>query len=107
MAIKNNGKENDQLICAPSDVAASVELHEMLMEDNVMKMRATPEIQLPAGYEVAFKHGQSSGYHLMLNDLRRPLKVGDKFPIALSFKKAGECLAEVWVEGVKIDAHKH
>jgi copper(I)-binding protein len=55
MAIKNNGKENEQLIGARSDVAASVELHEMSMEDGVMKMRATPEVQLPAGYEVAFK----------------------------------------------------
>lgn len=107
MAIKNNGKENEQLIGARSDVAASVELHEMSMEDGVMKMRATPEVQLPAGYEVAFKHGQSNGYHLMLIDLKRPLKAGDKFPITLRFKKAGDCLAEVWVEATKVDSHRH
>ena len=107
MTIKNNGKENEQLIAARSDVAASVEMHEMSMEDGVMKMRATPEVLLPAGYEVAFKHGQSNGYHLMLIDLKRPLKVGDKFPVILRFKRAGDCIAEVWVEAMKVDSHRH
>lgn len=107
IAIKNNGKEADQLVSAKSDVSSTVEIHEMMMDNNVMKMRAVPEVQLPAGYEVTFKHGQANGYHLMLIDLKNPLKQGDKFPVTLKFKRAGECQAEVWVEAPKADAHKH
>lgn len=107
IAIKNNGKDADQLIGASATVSGTVELHEMAMDGNVMKMRSVPEVQLPAGYEVTFKHGEANGYHLMLIDLKTPLKVGDKFPLTLKFKRAGECKAEVWVEAPKPDAHKH
>lgn len=107
IAIKNNGKEADQLLGAHSDVSSAVEIHEMLMDNKVMKMRAVPEVQLPAGYEVTFKHGQANGYHLMLIDLKKPLKQGDKFPVTLKFKRAGECQSDVWVEAPKPDAHKH
>lgn len=107
MAIKNNGKVDDQLMGAKSDVSSSVEIHKMVMENDSMKMRAVPEVQLPAGYEVTFKHGQANGYHLMLIDLKKPLKEGDKFPLVLKFKRAGECQAEIWVEALKADAHKH
>ena len=107
MSIKNNGKEADQLLSAKGDVSSSVEIHEMQLENNVMKMRAVPEVQLPAGYEVTFKHGQANGYHLMLIDLKKSLKQGDKFALTLNFKKAGDCQAEFWVEAPKSDSHKH
>ena len=107
MAIKNNGKEADQLLGAKGDVSSSIEMHEMQLENNVMKMRAVPEVQLPAGYEVTFKHGQANGYHLMLIDLKKSLKQGDKFALTLNFKKAGDCQAEFWVEAPKSDSHKH
>ena len=107
MNIKNNGKDVDQLISARADVSSSIEIHEMSLENNIMKMRAIPEVQLPSGFEVTFKHGQANGYHLMLIDLKKPLKLGDKFPVTLKFKKAGECQAEVWVEAPKGEAHKH
>lgn len=107
MNIKNNGKDVDQLIGARTDVSSTVEIHEMSLENNIMKMRAIPEVQLPSGFEVTFKHGQANGYHLMLIDLKKPLKLGDKFPMTLKFKKAGECQAEVWVEAPKGEAHKH
>ncbi len=107
MAIKNNDKELDQLVVAHAGVASTVEIHEMSLENNIMKMRAVPEVSLPPGFEVTFKQGQANGYHLMLLDLKRPLKLGDKFPVTLKFRKAGECQAEVWVEAPKADAHKH
>ena len=107
MNIKNNGKDVDQLIGARVDVSSAVEIHEMSLENNIMKMRAIPEVQLPSGFEVTFKHGQANGFHLMLIDLKKPLKLGDKFPVTLKFKKAGECQAEVWVEAPKSEAHKH
>jgi copper(I)-binding protein len=107
MNIKNNGKEVDQLIGARTDASSNVEIHEMALENNIMKMRSVPEVQLPPGFEVTFKHGQANGYHLMLFDLKKPLKLGDKFPVTLKFRKAGECQAEVWVEAPKGEAHKH
>lgn len=107
MAIKNNGKESDQLLGAKGDVSSMVEIHQMLMENNVMMMRSVSEVVLPAGYEVSFKNGQANGYHLMLIDLKKPLKEGDKFSLALNFKKTGWCQAEFWVEAPKSDAHKH
>lgn len=107
MNIKNNGKDVDQLIGARASVSSIVEIHEMSLENNIMKMRAIPEVRLPSGIEVTFKHGQAHGFHLMLIDLKKPLKLGDKFSVTLKFKKAGECQAEVWVEAPKSEAHKH
>ncbi len=107
MNIKNNGKDIDQLIGARTEVSSSVEIHEMSLEKNIMKMRAISEVQLPPGLEVTFKHGQANGYHLMLIGLKKPLKLADKFPVTLKFKKAGECQAEVWVEAPKGESHKH
>lgn len=107
MAIKNNGKEVDQLLGAKGSISSSVEIHEMQLDNNVMKMRAVPEVQIPAGYEVTFKHGQANGYHLMLLDLKKALNQGDKFELTLNFKKAGDCQAEFWVEAPKVDTHKH
>ena len=107
MNIKNNGKEVDQLIGARTDASSNVEIHEMALENNIMKMRSVPEVQLPPGFEITFKHGQANGYHLMLFDLKKPLKLGDKFPVTLKFRKAGECQAEVWVEAPKGEVHKH
>lgn len=73
-------KDGGKLVGAASAVAGVVELHEMAMENNVMKMRAIPALDLPAGREVQLKPG---GYHVMLLDLKRPLKVGEKVQIEL------------------------
>lgn len=73
-------KDGGKLVGAASAVAGVVELHEMAMENNVMKMRAIPALDLPAGREVELKPG---GYHVMLLDLKRPLKVGEKVQIEL------------------------
>ncbi len=72
--------DGGKLVGAASAVAGVVELHEMAMENNVMKMRAIPALDLPAGREVQLKPG---GYHVMLLDLKRPLKVGEKVQIEL------------------------
>jgi hypothetical protein len=73
-------KDGGKLVGAASAVAGVVELHEMAMENNVMKMRAIPALDLPAGREVQLKPG---GYHVMLLDLKRPLNVGEKVQIEL------------------------
>lgn len=106
-AIKNTGKEVDQLIGARTAVSDTVELHQMTLDNDIMKMRALSAIELPAASEVHFRHGQTSGYHLMLINLKKPLKEGDRFPIMLKFKRSGECEADVWVEAAKAPEHLH
>ncbi len=107
IGIKNNGKEADQLRGARADISADVDIHEMILENDIMKMRAVSEVQLPSKSEVSFKHGQPNGYHLMLNGLKKPLKDGDKFSVTLNFKKVGLCQAVVWVEVPKQVTHQH
>ena len=69
-----------KLVSASSPVASIVEIHEMAMEGDVMKMRAIPGLDLPAGKAVDLKPG---GYHVMLIDLKQALKAGDTVPVKL------------------------
>ena len=76
------------LVAATSPVAGVVEIHEMAMDAGVMKMRAVPGLPLPAGKTVDLAPG---GYHVMLMDLKQPLKDGEKVPLTLTFTdKAGK-----------------
>ena len=68
------------LVGAASPAAAKVELHEMAMEGNVMRMRPVPRLTLAPGQTVALKPG---GYHVMLIGLKKPLVDGDKVPLTL------------------------
>ncbi|MDX8385968.1 MAG: copper chaperone PCu(A)C [Gallionella sp.] len=79
-----NGKLDSALVGVSSPVANSVELHSMKTDDTgMMKMREVKSIDLPLGE--AFELGLN-GLHVMLIDLKKPLKVGDKFPITLTIK---------------------
>jgi len=69
-----------RLVGASSPVAGTVEVHEMALEGNVMKMRAVPALELPAGKAVELKPG---GYHVMLLDLKQTLNAGDSVPVTL------------------------
>lgn len=72
------------LVSASSSVAGVVEIHEMLMEGNVMKMRAlTKGLELPAGKAVDLKPG---GYHVMLMDLKKALNAGDTVTVTLTIQ---------------------
>lgn len=109
--IKNAGKEADQLVSAKTQVADKAEIHEMTMSGDVMKMRPLSSIEIPAGVEVSIAKGNPNGYHLMLLGLKQPLKDGDRFPVVLTFKQAGEVKVEVYVQTPKAAAqteeHKH
>ena len=73
--------QDARLVEAKSPAAGIVEIHEMAMEKNVMKMRALPDgIALPAGKAVELKSGS---YHVMLMDLKQQMKVGDTVPLTL------------------------
>ncbi len=79
-------KDGTQLVGVSTPVAGVAEVHEMKMEGDVMKMRALPALDLPAGKAVELKPG---GYHLMLMDLKQPLAKGSAVPLTLHFKDAG------------------
>lgn len=72
--------KNSKLVSASSPITAVVEVHEMAMQDNVMKMRQVPAVELPAGKTVELKPG---GYHVMLMDLKQQVKAGDTVPLTL------------------------
>jgi len=94
--IKNKGQQPDKLLGASSNVAARVELHRMQLDAGVMRMRAVPFIALPAGQTTLLRHGGE--HHLMLMDLKRPLKDGDRFDMTLNFERAGSQTVRVWVQ---------
>lgn len=83
------------LVQAQSPVARLVEIHELAMENNVMKMRQVPRIELPAGKTVELMPG---GYHIMLIDLHGQVKEGDRVPLTLTFESADGVRSTVEVQ---------
>jgi copper(I)-binding protein len=78
-------KKDTTLVSARSDIAGVVEVHEMKMENDVMRMRPVDGLRLSANQPLELKSG---GYHLMMMDLKRQLKVGTEAQITLVFKNA-------------------
>ncbi|MDB5858099.1 MAG: hypothetical protein JWQ76_1788 [Ramlibacter sp.] len=78
-------REPVTLLGATSPAAAIVELHEMKLEGDVMKMRAVDTLELPAGRGVELKPG---GYHFMLMDLKAQFKPGLVVPLTLRLRDA-------------------
>lgn len=72
--------QDARLVGVSSPVAGVVEVHEMTMDKDVMKMRAVKGLDLPAGKNVELKPG---GYHVMLMDLKQQMKEGDSVPVTL------------------------
>ncbi|MCW5745685.1 MAG: copper chaperone PCu(A)C [Alphaproteobacteria bacterium] len=95
MTIENKGGTPDKLLRARSPVAARTEVHTVIRDGDVMRMREVPAIELAPNSKVELKPG---GYHVMLMELKAPLKAGDKFPLTLTFEKAGEITVDIVVE---------
>ncbi len=104
-SIANTSGTPDQLIGGRAAVSKTVEVHRMEMENNVMKMREIPAIDVPAKGKVMMSRGSKHGYHLMLMNLKAPLKEGEKFPMTLIFKNAGEVQVTVAVEKPAMPMH--
>lgn len=81
----------DRLMSASSPAAGKVEIHEHVNDGGVMRMRRIDGLAVPAGASVMLKPG---GYHLMLMDLKQPLKQGEKVQLTLTFEKAGTLAVE-------------
>ena len=98
LTIENKGSAPDRLIGGSADFAGSVQIHEMSMDKGVMKMRPVDNgLTIDPGKTVKLTPG---GYHLMIMDLKAPLKQGDKMPVTLEFEKAGKVTVSLDVEGV-------
>lgn len=86
MTLRNNGSTPDALVAASTDAADLVELHTVIEENGVMKMRPVPQIAIPAAGEQQLRPG---GYHVMLIGITRDLEEGDTIDLTLTLEHAG------------------
>ena len=98
MTIRNTGPEADRLVSAEATFADRVEIHEMTMEGEVMKMRQLADgLEIPAGDEVVLQPG---GYHVMFIGIDSQFKEGEIRKAKLTFEKAGTIELDFQVENV-------
>ena len=93
--LDNVGNATDRLLRASTPVAGGVVLHQMTQKDGMMVMRAVPSLEVIPGGRLELSPG---GYHLMLIDLKQPLKAGEQFPLVMHFERTGTVTATVRVE---------
>jgi copper(I)-binding protein len=102
LTIANGGSSDDTLVSAASEAAGMVQLHEMKMEGDVMKMNEVPGgIVVPAGGSVSLAPG---GLHVMFMDVGTPFKEGECVEVLLHFEKAGDLPVTLPIGGPAADA---
>ena len=98
LSVENTGPEPDRLIGGSTEAAARLEIHETSLADGIMRMREkTDGVAIPPGAKVELK---PSALHLMLVDLKAPLKQAEKVKATLVFARAGSVTVELQVQGV-------
>jgi copper(I)-binding protein len=98
LTIENKGGAPDRLVAVSGQVAGKIEIHEMAVNNGVMTMRPVEQgLTIEPGKTVTLAPG---GYHLMMMDLKSPLKQGDKVPLTLEFEKAGKVAVTLDVQAV-------
>ncbi|MNL17364.1 hypothetical protein D3C87_1384550 [compost metagenome] len=107
--IHNSGTTADRLLSVDSPISGEAQLHEHVMQNDLMKMQLVPSVEIPAGGNVTFA---PMAYHVMLLGLkdRSLLSDGKRFPMTLHFEKSGDVTVEVAVqkqapEGTQQHAH--
>jgi len=95
MVLRNGGTTADRLLAVSSPAAGRAELHTMSMDNNVMRMRPVTAIDVAPGGVATL---QPSGLHVMLIDLREPLRAGARVPLVLRFERAGTIEVSVPVQ---------
>ncbi|HBK09433.1 MAG TPA: hypothetical protein DDZ81_26820 [Acetobacteraceae bacterium] len=91
------GDQSDTLVGVSAQVATTVEVHETINDNGVMKMRSVAGVPIPAHGMVTFVPG---GYHIMLIGLKQPLVAGQSFPLTLRFAHAAPVTVDVTVQGM-------
>lgn len=110
LKVINHGTEPDRLVSITAERSDRVEIHEMAMTNGVMTMRPVPAgLEIRPGETVELKPG---GYHVMMQDLKAPLKEGDKVEGTLTFEKAGTvkvifAVAPIGAAEPSAPAHQH
>ena len=100
--IANAGAAEDRLIAVKGDVSKSIELHEVVMDGDVMKMRPVEAVVVPPGGSVELKPG---GYHIMLIGLEAPLAEGDHVALTFVFETAGAIALDAPVQTAVSTGH--
>jgi periplasmic copper chaperone A len=109
-SIDNVGKTADELIGARADIAERVDIRLTQLGASAAEDLLVKEVSLPSGQGPSFRHNAPNGYYLLLVNLNAPLKNGDRFPIWLIFRHAGEKKVMVWVQtprGSQAPQHDH
>jgi periplasmic copper chaperone A len=104
VTIENTGGTADRLLGAESEVAVRVEIHETSESGGVSRMTPVEALAVAPGARLEFKPG---GYHLMLVDLKRPLKQGERFAGVLRFEAAGRVNVQFEVRAIGAGAGTH
>lgn len=102
LKITNQGQGADRLIAAQTPAASKAELHTMVAEGEVMKMRQVPAIEVAPGKSVELAPG---GLHVMLIGLKGPLAGGRTIPLTVTFEKAGSTTIEVAIRRGESGGH--
>lgn len=109
--VHNKGAEADRLLSVSTPHAGKAELHEHIHADGLMKMQQVQSVAIPAGGEVKFA---PMGYHVMLFNVQQQAKDGERFPLTLTFEKAGQLEVQVDVhndapspEPMQGEGHSH
>ena len=107
MTILNKSPQPERLVGASSEAAAKVGTHVSTKDGEIVRMREVKGYDIPAKGTFELK---PNGSHLMLVDLKRPLKEGDKVPVVLKFEKSGEVKVDFEVRPLAASAsgqHQH
>lgn len=109
--VLRNGPRGDSLVAVETPVAEVAEVHEMRQDKGVMRMRHEAVVALAPNAELRFQPG---GRHIMLINMKRALKPGERVPLTLRFRKAGPLVIEAEVRPLAVDvdaadphAHHH
>lgn len=104
LEIRNSGKAPDRLVGASTPNAERVELHTMVHEGDVMRMREVQKFEVPAGQRITLRPG---GQHLMIVGLKKPLAMDEHIPLRLRFERAGEIQVELRVQSADSRKPQH
>lgn len=105
LTLTNHGQSADRLVGGSSPASGRVEVHKMEVVDGVMKMRELADgLPIPPGETVKLEPG---GFHLMLIDLKAPIREGEKVPVTLRFEHAGTVDVELAAGALGAPAMDH